>query len=233
MKKFLIIIFSLIVLAILGFFVYKIYFNKQILENNSNTETSSSTKEEILNTDSISSTTNQNNLSTNTNTIKKHMTLATIYTNLGNIILELNQYTPITTKNFTDLAKKNFYDGVRFHRVIKGFVIQAGDPQSKNVSLKSKWGTGGPGYSFEDEIQGDEKYSLGTLAMANSGKDTNGSQFFIVSSPDVNLPPNYTVFGKVVKGIEVVEKIQNVKTGLGDVPVEDVIISKIEIEEKN
>jgi cyclophilin family peptidyl-prolyl cis-trans isomerase len=114
--------------------------------------------------------------------------------------------------------------------VIKDFMIQTGDPLSKDVANMSAWGTGGPGYKFNDELRGDEQYSLGTVAMANSGPNTNGSQFFIVTAnPGYPLPPNYTVFGKVTKGIETALAIQNVKTGQSDRPVEDVIIEKIEL----
>lgn len=156
-------------------------------------------------------------------------TKATITTNMGVIEVELAKDKPITTKNFGTLAQSKFYDGVRFHRVIKDFMIQTGDPLSKDISQASAWGTGGPGYKFQDELTGDEKYLEGTLAMANSGPNTNGSQFFIVTAkPGYPLPPNYTVFGKITKGIDVARKIQNVKTGPSDRPLEDVIVQKIE-----
>jgi cyclophilin family peptidyl-prolyl cis-trans isomerase len=109
-------------------------------------------------------------------------------------------------------------------------MIQGGDPLSKDDSQKAAWGTGGPGYQFADELKGTEKYPQGTLAMANSGPNTNGSQFFIVTaSPEASLPPSYTVFGKVISGLNVALKIENVKTNANDHPTEDVIINSIEL----
>ncbi len=160
----------------------------------------------------------------------KKYTQATITTNRGAIEITFGEKTPVTVENFIKLASSNFYDGVRFHRVIKDFMIQTGDPLSKDNTKVASWGTGGPGYKFNDELKGDEQYALGTVAMANSGPNTNGSQFFIVTAnPGVPLPANYTVFGKVTKGIETALSIQNVKTGPSDRPVDDVIIEKIEL----
>lgn len=159
----------------------------------------------------------------------KIFTTATITTNKGVIEITFSNNTPNTVKNFGKLANASFYNGVRFHRVIKDFMIQAGDPLSKDKANESAWGTGGPGYTFADELTGKETYPLGTVAMANSGPNTNGSQFFIVTAnPSVGLPPSYTVFGKVTKGLEVAEAIQNVKTGTADRPIEDIIIEKVE-----
>ena len=169
---------------------------------------------------------------TTTSTIMppEKITSATITTNKGVIEVEFSQTTPNTVKNFATLAQSKFYEGVRFHRVIKDFMIQAGDPLSKDLSQKAIWGTGGPGYKFADELTGNEKYPLGTLAMANAGPNTNGSQFFIVTAnPGVPLPANYTVFGHVTSGIEVANAIQNVKTDGTDKPLEDIIIEKVEI----
>jgi cyclophilin family peptidyl-prolyl cis-trans isomerase len=161
---------------------------------------------------------------------QQKFTSATITTNKGIIEVELEQSKPLTTKNFGTLANSNFYNGVRFHRVIKGFMIQAGDPLSKDIQNQSAWGTGGPGYKFQDELTGKETYSLGTLAMANSGPNTNGSQFFIVTAnPSVALPPSYTVFGKVTKGIEVALAIENVQTTSSDRPLQEIVIEKIEV----
>lgn len=160
----------------------------------------------------------------------KKYTSATITTNKGVIEIAFGDKTPETVKNFTKLAAENFYNGVRFHRVIKDFMIQTGDPLSKDKTNEAAWGTGGPGYKFNDELKGDEQYPLGTVAMANSGPNTNGSQFFIVTAnPSVALPPSYTVFGRVTQGIETALAIQNVKTGASDRPVEDIIIEKIEL----
>lgn len=164
---------------------------------------------------------------------KKYM-FATIKTNLGNIKVKLDAANaPVTVGNFLKLAQSNFYANTKFHRVIKGFMVQAGDPLSKDESKKSLWGTGGPGYQFADELKGTETYPQGTLAMANAGPNTNGSQFFIVTAaPAAPLPPSYTVFGSVVSGMDVALKIENVKTETNDRPVEDVVIAGVEASEK-
>lgn len=163
-------------------------------------------------------------------TMPTKITSATITTNMGVIEIAFGDTTPATVQNFAKLASSGFYNGVRFHRVIKDFMIQTGDPLSKDVANKSAWGTGGPGYKFNDELTGNEKYPLGTVAMANAGPNTNGSQFFIVTaSPGVGLEPNYTVFGRVTKGIETALKIQDMKTDPNDRPLQDVIIEKVEV----
>jgi cyclophilin family peptidyl-prolyl cis-trans isomerase len=167
--------------------------------------------------------------STSNTIINKKMNQVTIQTSMGTIVVELGSNTPKTTENFTKLATSGFYDGVKFHRVIKGFMIQSGDPQSKDESLRSVWGTGGPGYKFADELSGKETYPQGTLAMANSGPNTNGSQFFIVSAANAPLPPSYTVFGKVISGLDTVIAIENVPTGAQDKPVTNVTIQKMTV----
>jgi peptidylprolyl isomerase len=129
--------------------------------------------------------------------------------------------------NFVKLAGEKFYDNVKFHRVIKGFMIQTGDPLSKDATKQAYWGTGGPGYKFADELSGRETYKQGTVAMANSGPNTNGSQFFIVTAVDSGLPASYTVFGKVVKGMDIALKIENVNTDQSDRPFENVTINSI------
>lgn len=160
--------------------------------------------------------------------IKKYP-FAMIKTSLGDIKVKFSSTsTPVTVTNFLQLATNKFYDGIRFHRVIKGFMIQAGDPLSKDDAAQNSWGTGGPGYKFNDELAGSEKYSQGTLAMANAGPNTNGSQFFIVTaSPAAQLPASYTVFGQVVSGIDVALKIENVKTVTPDRPADNVTITSI------
>lgn len=168
---------------------------------------------------------------TNSNPINHMITLKTNY---GDITLELYpDKAPNTVANFEKLAKAGFYDGIKFHRVIKGFMIQAGDPLSKDDSQKNRWGQGGPGYQFADELKGNEKYPQGTLAMANAGPNTNGSQFFIVTaSPEAPLPPSYTVFGKVVSGLDVALKIENIPTfmpGTVDRPLDNVMIKEVTI----
>lgn len=153
---------------------------------------------------------------------------AVMHTTAGDITLELNaKATPITVNNFVWLAKKGFYDGVIFHRIIKDFMIQGGDPTGT--------GAGDPGYKFDDEPFTGE-YSRGTIAMANAGPNTNGSQFFIMHA-DYPLPPNYVIFGKTTKGIEVVDKIAAAQTTMGgdgamSKPVNPVKITSIEIIEK-
>lgn len=164
---------------------------------------------------------------------------ALIKTSMGNIKVELDgKNAPVAAGNFLKLAQDGFYDGTKFHRVIPNFMIQGGDPLSKDNAQKDKWGTGGPGYKFPDELKGDEKYTQGTLAMANSGPDTNGSQFFIVTAdPSYALQPNYTVFGEVVSGMDIALEIEKVKTtgssgSPADQPIEDVVIKNIEPMEK-
>ncbi len=147
---------------------------------------------------------------------------ALIKTSAGDITVELSKETPITTNNFVFLAKEKFYDGVIFHRVIPTFMIQGGDPTGT--------GMGGPGYKFADEKFAGE-YKRGAIAMANSGPNTNGSQFFIMHA-DYPLPPNYVIFGMTKSGLEVVDKIASGKTGPSDRPVEPISITTIEVAEK-
>ncbi|ASS76384.1 peptidylprolyl isomerase [Tumebacillus algifaecis] len=158
---------------------------------------------------------------------------ATIQTNKGDIKIKLlDDAAPVTVNNFIFLAKDHYYDGVTFHRVIKDFMIQSGDPTGT--------GAGGPGYKFEDELPPSKPYAKGILAMANAGPNTNGSQFFIGSGPQaegLNNIPNYTVFGEVIEGIEVVDKIAAVPVGMSpsgenSKPQEDVHIKTVTIEEK-
>lgn len=163
--------------------------------------------------------------------IKKEKNMVTIKTTLGNLKIKLyTEKSPKTTKNFLDLAEKGFYNGTKFHRIIKDFMIQGGDPLSKDDSKQSLWGTGGPGYKFDDEFN-DVKIVKGSLAMANSGRNTNGSQFFIVTAAATpHLDGVHTNFGEVVEGMDVLEKIGTVATGFRDVPSEDIEILSIVIE---
>jgi cyclophilin family peptidyl-prolyl cis-trans isomerase len=163
------------------------------------------------------------------------MTSATLTTEFGDIELDLfADAAPKATKNFVDLAKKGFYDDVIFHRVIPGFVAQAGDGQhGKKASLNAgRVGTGGPGYTFEDEkVQGD--YVRGAVAMANAGPNTNGSQFFICTADLTGkLPKNYTLFGQVTKGMDVVDKIVGAPSDARDLPTEPVAITAVTIREE-
>ncbi|MBI4158648.1 peptidylprolyl isomerase [Candidatus Woesearchaeota archaeon] len=158
-------------------------------------------------------------------------TKAIIETNIGNMEFELyNDLAPETAENFEKLAEDGFYDEARFHRVIKNFMIQGGDPLTKNTDLKQFWGTGGPGYAIKDEFVKNLRHDKkGILSMANSGPNTGGSQFFITLIPTPWLDDKHTIFGKLTAGEDILDKIGNVKTDENDRPVEDVIINKIEI----
>lgn len=170
----------------------------------------------------------------NSNPTKKPMTTATLTTSKGVITLELyGDQAPKTVENFKKLANEGFYNGARFHRVIKGFMIQGGDPLSKDPSKQSLWGTGGPGYKFDDEINATSDlykagYQRGVLAMANSGPNTNGSQFFIMHQNNA-LQPLYTIFGRVISGQDVVDAIAETPTDAIARPITDVVIEKVEI----
>lgn len=157
---------------------------------------------------------------------------AIIKTSEGNITVKLyNDDAPKTVNNFFALASKDFYDGVRFHRVIDGFMIQTGDPNSKDDNWSDD-GTGGPGYTFDDEINA-KKLVAGSVAMANSGPNTNGSQFFIVTAKSTPLlDGKYTNFGEVTDGMNVVRKIEKVDTDPNDHPKENISIKSIKFVEK-
>jgi len=148
---------------------------------------------------------------------------ATIDTSLGELVVALDAAgAPKTVNNFVFLALQHYYDGVVFHRIINGFMCQGGDPTGT--------GLGGPGYKFEDELPKPGRYEVGSVAMANAGPNTNGSQFFIVSgSSGAGLPPLYSLFGKVVKGLDIVDTMQNVATGGQDRPKDDVTINSVAI----
>lgn len=161
------------------------------------------------------------------NTMKNRT--ATFETSLGTFTLELfEDKTPVTTKNFIDLAQKGFYDGTRFHRVISKFMIQGGDPLTKITTKKKMWGTGGPGYDIKDEFTGLSDVR-GTIAMANHGPNTGGSQFFINTADNTFLDSKHPVFGKVISGMDVVDAIEKVQTDAGDRPVQDVVVRKVTI----
>ncbi len=148
---------------------------------------------------------------------------ATIETNLGAIEIDLHaERSPLTVNNFVFLARDGFYDDVIFHRVISGFMIQGGDPTGT--------GRGGPGYRFRDETEGAGDYSRGTVAMANAGPNTNGSQFFICHG-DAPLPHSYTIFGKVSSGMETVDAIAALDTDRSDRPKTDATMKSVTITE--
>jgi cyclophilin family peptidyl-prolyl cis-trans isomerase len=150
---------------------------------------------------------------------------ATMVTNKGTMTIALDPAAaPKAVNNFVFLARYHYFDGVTFHRIIPGFVIQGGDPQGT--------GTGGPGYRFADELPKPGRYELGSLAMANAGPNTNGSQFFIISGPSgMALPPQYSLFGKVVAGIDVVSALDNIGTPGAGKPKERVFMESVTISE--
>jgi peptidylprolyl isomerase len=147
---------------------------------------------------------------------------ATMETSMGTLVIALDAINaPQTVNNFVSLAAQHYYDGVVFHRIINGFMCQGGDPTGT--------GRGGPGYKFNDEPV-KQKYQIGSLAMANAGPNTNGSQFFLISGPSgVNLPPQYNHFGQVVKGLEIVDAMQRVETDRSDRPKTDVVINSVTV----
>lgn len=206
--------------------------------NTTNTATSPSYK---LNINKPTSMDNQTATATATSEKISENITANIKTNMGNMkVVLFPKMAPNTVSNFVELAKgtkinpvtgkkvseKPFYDGVIFHRVISGFMIQGGDPNGT--------GTGGPGYKFADELV-TEKYTRGTIAMANAGPNTNGSQFFIMHK-DYPLPPNYTIFGRIdasdSTSLATVDAIASVKTNPADAPLDKVVIESVTIEEK-
>lgn len=156
--------------------------------------------------------------------------VATITTNLGVIKIELfTNKAPNTVANFVKLSNEGLYNNTKFHRIIKDFMIQGGDPLSKDDAQINRWGTGGPGYVFNDE-QNDVALVNGVIAMANAGPNTNGSQFFIITAEATPwLQGKHTGFGKVIEGLDIVEKIGNVETGAQDRPVEAVVLQSVEI----
>ena len=206
-----------ILLIIIGIVLYVLLFSKEPVENKT-PEASSSASMKNKKYDTQPAMTIDKN--------KKYT--VTLQTSKGDIAVELfAQETPIAVNNFVFLARDGFYDGTFFHRIVKGFMIQGGDPQGN--------GSGGPGYKFNDEkITRD--YKRGIVAMANSGPNTNGSQFFIMHK-DYELPKNYVIFGQVVKGIEAVDVIADVQTvdnGYKEksAPTEKVTIDKVTVTEK-
>src|SRR4051812_45683986 len=150
---------------------------------------------------------------------------ATMQTSMGELVIALDAVAaPQTVNNFVFLARYHYYDGIIFHRIIQGFMCQGGDPTGT--------GRGGPGYRFADELPKPGRYEVGSVAMANAGPNTNGSQFFIVSGQSgVGLPPQYSLFGKVVKGLDVVDTMEKVATDRSDRPHQDVVIQSVTVTE--
>jgi peptidylprolyl isomerase len=148
---------------------------------------------------------------------------ATMDTSMGELVIALDPIkAPKTVNNFVFLALNHYYDGIVIHRIINGFVCQGGDPTGT--------GRGGPGYRFEDELPRPGQYEIGSVAMANAGPNTNGSQFFLISGPSgAGLPPQYSLFGKIVKGLDVLDAMQRVPTDRNDRPNTDVVINSVTI----
>jgi len=199
----------------------------KIINNNSRDLSDANNSKITMNNE----TNNANSANVNA-AIPESNTVFTMFdTNLGSIKFELFKVdAPNTVANFIKLAEAGFYDGVKFHRVIKDFMVQSGDPNSKDSDWSND-GMGGPGYAFKDEINS-HKLVKGILAMANVGPDTNGSQFFIVTIDSTPwLDGKHTAFGKVTEGMDVVLKIENAKTDKdrGDHPIEDIVIKSVKI----
>lgn len=217
LKKNWIKIIGLFILLLLLFWLFFIKFNQKATAPN-NENLNINTNENLLST----TTTVDASLPQNT------MPIVKIQTTKGDITIELfNNDAPKTVANFLTLVNKGFYDNVIFHRVISGFMIQGGDPTGT--------GRGGPGYQFADELDPKNSsyqagYVRGTVAMANSGPNTNGSQFFIMHQ-NYPLPNNYTIFGRVIAGLETVDAIATSKTDAADRPLEEIKIKKAEVVE--
>ncbi len=217
-----IIIFVVVILVILGLGLW--YANTSTPK----ISTPQTTQKEVATDTPLITNSATNTTATNTPN-KKNMT-AILHTNKGDITITLTpETTPKTVANFVKLAQEGFYNNTKFHRVIKGFMNQGGDPLSKDDSQIALWGTGGPEYTFADEIGPKNKNSTGTIAMANAGPNTNGSQFFINVADNNFLDTKHTVFGYVSEGIDVVMAINSVATNAQDRPLEPVVINNITI----
>lgn len=168
---------------------------------------------------------------TTPNVIRDQPMTVTLHTSMGDISLQMfASLAPNTVANFTKLAGEGFYDNVKFHRVIKGFMDQAGDPLTKDDSMQARWGTGGPGYTIPDEFSTTVTNVAGTIAMANTGQpNSSGSQFFLNAVDNHFLDGKYTVFGKVISGMDVVTAINNVQTDANDRPLTPVIIKSVSV----
>ncbi len=224
MKKVIIIVIGILITVGVGVFTYRQLFVplKYVVAPSENTPKTTDT-----------TTNTETKLISNLDNTKKVMNI-TLHTNKGNITIEFFEtQAPNTVANFIKLAKAGFYDGIKFHRVIKSFMIQGGDPLTKDDSKMALWGTGDPGYKFADEIDASSQlyktgYKRGIVAMANSGPNTNGSQFFIMHQ-DYPLPPSYTIFGKVTAGQDVVDAIATTSVGPGDRPISPVVINSVSL----
>lgn len=226
MKKYIIVVVVVLILG--GLFLINHKSEKVESEVNKVENYSTEQGNAIPNETEVSTEVKNSNINNNK---KENIMYATLHTNMGDIKIEfLEEYAPNTVANFKTLAGENFYNGIKFHRVIKGFMIQGGDPLTKDDTKAAVWGTGGPGYKFDDEITEMNSNAIGTISMANAGPNTNGSQFFINVANNSFLNDKHTVFGKVVAGMDVVTKIENTPTMPGDRPITPVVIESITLE---
>jgi cyclophilin family peptidyl-prolyl cis-trans isomerase len=215
-----------IALAVVCVLAGGIWYSSQRSTNNAWANNGSSYQQKSADVPTTKDVSNGTQLTTSEN--NKNMPQVTIETTKGTIVLELYPNdAPKTVENFITLAKKGFYDGTIFHRVIEGFMVQGGDPTGT--------GGGGPGYTFADELNPNTAsykagYTRGTLAMANAGPNTNGSQFFIMQQ-DMALPHNYTIFGHVVSGLDVVDAIAGADRDGSDKPLQDIVMKKVTVSE--
>lgn len=223
-----IIIYLVVVIAVLiiSLGIYQRVSSPATPENSQTLATSTPDKQLITN-QATSTMSTSSEATTSQETFKNGSHLITLDTSMGKIEFETyDADAPRTVQNFIQLAEKNFYSNVIFHRIIKGFMIQGGDPTGT--------GMGGPGYQFADELNPNTPsyqagYQKGVVAMANAGPNTNGSQFFIMLA-DYPLPHNYTIFGKVIKGQDTVESIGNLKTDANDRPLNPPVIKSVSVE---
>jgi len=208
--------------------------NKKISFSSDSSLNYNTTSEENINNNLDNNMIKEQNLD---QSILKEYSQAEFETTMGNFTVEFyNDQMPITVSNFLNLANSGYYDGIKFHRVMNDFIIQAGDPLTKNDAQKRYWGTGGPGYSIPDEFIEGLSNVKGTMAMANSGSNTGGSQFFINLVDNTYLDfdkqpftSQHPVFGHVVDGLDVVEKIAQVGVDENNCPIKDVVINKINL----
>jgi peptidylprolyl isomerase len=235
-------IIGVFVVAALGWLGYVVFQGDEVKQSENKIQEVQSVTENYGTTTNPTGTTSSGNeikkeeVKKETKFMKQESYKVTMNTNYGTIVLELDgKTTPITAGSFAENAAKGYYNGVKFHRVIKGFMLQGGDPLTKDDSKQNMWGTGGEG--SKGGKFNDENFILsnapGTISMANAGPNTNGSQFFINTGNNTFLNGKHTVFGKVISGMDVVVKIENVKTmfpGQLDRPEKPVVINTVVVE---